>query len=542
MSTDAEIKLFKGNINCDRNHLLSINRSVDDSSTNICYEEVGNAFNGFNEPFILNTNYDLVKSSRIAEIKLKGMNLKLNEQSVMEEFPIYCLINNIQPLRNNKTYVSLEPDAWLNYRNDIVLGNINTLFETTELLTNYPYYEYTGKYKYFYNMQKLEDVYSRYVIILWHSAVDNFDYTIVIHCTVNLSIYEFLFKVFNVIERHNYDTNQIISISLSPFNMSNITSVMLDVTTNEDTEDYCTVFMTASNLFNKHCIDHPTVKEVNIVCNPYEKTVITDMNGSIVWQAVHMNNGTKYLKYVLNASPNMVYWDFVIQDTNDANYIEVSPNKRFSIVCNGIPFFADYYQQYMNTERSFNIEKRQAQLDKQLIDGIGDTAASTLWHGTSSGAPKKDATGIAKYFPATSMIATAGAAIGGGIQTGLEWYSTGDYFKRLNDIENRQAKVQYDKLIASSDSIVGYTTKRSLPSIGSLRVDVETVNSKHTFGDLNIKYNCPINKIDLNTLLFSYNDHAKYISGDFDFCSIPVMDALQLNTRFKGGVEFVDWT
>lgn len=542
VNENVTVELFKGSVKCDRYHLLYKSDSVNDSSYYMAYTESGNAFNGFFNPIILNTDYDTIKNSRIGRITIKGMNTHL-VNGVLVEQPIYFLINSINSIRNNKTEITIEPDAWLNYRGQISIGYDNTLFKASKLIDTLPYYDFNGKYKYFHNMTPLENDFSRHVILLYHSSVSDTDYVMLIDAIAEPTFYLFLQKLWRVLKRWDIDTNEVISISISPFNISStLESGLTDITTNLDREDGVLVYSETLEIFNNVCINNPTYKQVNIVCNPYEKTVITDMNTSIVWQAVHMNNGTKYLKYILNVSCNMVYWDCVIQDTNANNYIEKSPNNRFSIICNSISFFADYYQQYMNTEKSFNYQKRQAQLDKQLLDGIGDTIASTLWHGTSSGAPAKGATGIASVVPATSAIAMAGAAVGGVVQTGIEWYSTDNYYKRLNDIENRQAKVQYDKLIATSDSLLGFAVGYSYPSIGLLKVDQETVNSRYTFGQPLIDYNCRVSDIVVRDLILNETVPTNYVTGDFDFRGIPLTDAIQLNQRFKTGVNFTQWS
>ena len=91
MSTDVEIYIYDDTVNCDRYHLLMITESNPTLLNQCVYSESGNSFNGFNNPFILNVNYDRIKCSRICAIKLRGMNCNLQN----EEQPIYCLINSI---------------------------------------------------------------------------------------------------------------------------------------------------------------------------------------------------------------------------------------------------------------------------------------------------------------------------------------------------------------------------------------------------------------------------------------------------------------
>ena len=144
MVTDAKIELFSGNIKCDRYHLLSPTQNVVEQIGTISHTEEGKAFNGFNNEFIVNQNYDIISDSRIARITLKGMNAIGGTEQ-----PIYCLVNDIEPLRNDKSYVTLEPDSWMNYRARFSLGKQNTLYEITRLLSDYPFMEYGGKFKYF---------------------------------------------------------------------------------------------------------------------------------------------------------------------------------------------------------------------------------------------------------------------------------------------------------------------------------------------------------------------------------------------------------
>lgn len=77
----------------------------------------------------------------------------------------------------------------------------------------------------------------------------------------------------------------------------------------------------------------------------------------------------------------------------------------------------------------------------------------------------------------------------------------------------------------------------------NLRVDDASYNSKAVFGnttdDLLTTYNCRIASSDAMAILRT--NPPKYLSGDFDFSAIPLKDALQMNARFKTGIEFVSW-
>ena len=538
MVTDAKIQLFSSMVKCDRYHLLSPTEIETGGVGILVHEEEGKAFNGFNNEFIINQNYDIVSESRMAKITLKGMNALGGTED-----PIYCLVNDIEPLRNDKTYVSLEPDAWMNYRSRFTLGKQNTLYEITRLLPDYPFMEFGGKYKYF-------DTSGRYPIFPSNNAnilvLRHVEGSVEEHREDENWLYYFrtpdffmgMWTLFHQFYENNIDTNEIISVYLSPFE--------LDLDPDEAWIHQGNDYLWRLLLGHFQTINVTKVYTNNIVVNnnQFQKTCILDMNGNIVWQSEYKDIGNKTLVARLDISFDDCKWDCFIRDRDSTSKIEYSPNNRFSIVCNPVSFFADYYQQYINLERSYNVEKRNAQYDKQQLDAIGDVVASTLWHGTSSGQPTKDGKGVTSALPKSSAIATTGAAVGGMVQIIIQDYAFGEYNKKLTDIENRQAKIQYDKYNAIGTSLMNFVCGNTKPCVMNLRVDDATYNSKSVFGDssddLLTTYNCRIKSTDVMSILRT--NPPKYVSGDFDFSSIPLKDALQLNARFKTGVEFVTWT
>lgn len=278
-----------------------------------------------------------------------------------------------------------------------------------------------------------------------------------------------------------------------------------------------------------------------IVCDPYGTSVITNMTGGIVWQAEHKDVGNKEIVARLDISFDECKWNCFVRNLNSDEKICTDPTRKFTIVCNPISYFADYYQQYQNLERSFNTEKRNAQYDKQQLDAIGDVVASTLWHGTSSGQPTKGDGGKFSMMPKSAGVAIAGAALGGTVQVAIQSYSLGEYNKKLSDIENRQAKLQYDKYNALGNSVMDFVVGGSVPRMYIMDIDVE---SSHDITTLrNITYNSGITSTDAEDLfLNSQIAPPKYLSGDFDFYKIPLKDGIQLNARLKTGVEFVLWS
>lgn len=537
MVTDAKIELFGGNIHCDRYHLLSPAQNVVEQVGTIVHTEEGKAFNGFNNEFIVNQNYDIIAESRIARITLKGMNsIGGTEQ------PIYCLVNDIEPLRNDKSYVSLEPDSWMNYRARFSLGKQNTLYEITRLLSDYPFMEYGGKFKYFDTNGRITlfPTNNANILVLRHvegSIEEQREDEDWLYYFKTPDFYMGMWTLFHQFYVNNIDTNEIISVYLSPFELD------LDPETAwiHVGNDY--LWRLRLDAFQTINVTKVYTNNIIVNNNQYEKTCILDMNGNIVWQSEYKDIGEKTVVARLDIGFDDCKWDCFIRNRSSTSKVEYSPNNRFSIVCNPVSFFADYYQQYINLERSYNVEKRNAQYDKQQLDAIGDVVASTLWHGTSSGQPTKGGKGISQFFPQSSAIATGGAAIGGTIQIAFESYSLGEYNKKITDIENRQAKIQYDKYNAIGSSLMNFICGNTKPCYMNLRVDDATYNSKAVFGnttdDLLTTYNCRIASSDAMAILRT--NPPKYLSGDFDFSAIPLKDALQLNARFKTGIEFVSW-
>ena len=532
MVNDAKIQIFSSDVNCDRYHLLRKGGNPSFSQSLIVHTEEGKAFNGFNSPYILNCSYEDVIDSRYTALTINGIN---------NGSPQYYMINSVTPIRVDKCMVELEYDVWMNdflYGNGIV-GKNNTLFETTKLLEDYPFREFPAKFKYFSNETRLCTPTRSNVIITIHDSEFNVDRVFIGVMPSGKRIYLLVYTIFEYFTNNNVDTNSILNVSVSPFDVPQaVLNEMVVVDSNTDL---------GYNLYKRNLLDVQRLLEddyliyqsVNLVNTPYSKSVILGVNNNIVWQCEFNDAGSRYILGKLIIEINSCKWVFKVSPTNTLSTI--LPDKEFTIECFSFPFFSDYYQYYMNLERSFNNEKRQAQLDKQVIDGIGDAVASTLWHGTSSGAPAKGATGVASVVPATSAIAMGGAAVGSAIQIYANWYSTNEYNKKLDSIENRQARLQYDKINATNDSPFMLDSTKIYPRIAELKVDDETVNSRDTYGNYLVTYNCRIDSTTLNSLINGTNPPI-YISGDFEFLKMSSSYATQLNQRFKNGVEFVSWT
>lgn len=546
MVNDAKIEIFSDDIKCDRYHLLAPDQVAYIEQEDIVHTEEGKAFTGFDNDFIINNNYDVVKNSRMARITLSGMNIKNDVEQ-----PIYCLINDIQPLRNDKTYISLEPDSWMNYRKDFALGHNNTLYESTDLLDDYPYHDYTGNYKEFvisgydvnlfpnnkFNILVLRHRESRLPDTEGTGDIGNPDEDWVYYLKTTDNFYMSLWSLFQYFYNNYIDTNEIVAIYLSPFELNMGSDNPIEITQNE------LLFVKKLEVLQYEWSQPNKVlsQNIDIFYTPWSKTVITDMSGATIWQSLPKDAGEKKIIARLEISFDECKWNCFITDSDSTEKICTDPSRKFSEICNNISFFADYYQQYQNLERNFNIQKRNAQYDKQQLDAIGDVVASTLWHGTSSGQPQKGGKGLTAALPQSSAIATGGAAIGGIVQIGIQNYSLGEYNKKLDDIENRQAKIQYDKYNSVGNSVLEFVTGATKPRLMSMVVDDETIYSKSIFGGNKVTYNCGIHDRDLYDILTDTEGIHSYISGDFDFIKIPLRDALQLNARFKTGVEFVSW-
>lgn len=519
MVNESTVTIYDKSVKCDRYHLLKPQSDIDINNNTSIYTENGNAFNGIGNYIILNKPYDVLKYSRLCKVSLNGF------------VPFYGLINKVVPIRNNKSAIEIEPDAWLNNRDNISSGDFNTLFETTKFLSNYPFYDTSAKFKWFSNFQPLfNETHCPYIVMVYrqerneelqlaqmdyvylgssNSRIDTFDF------------YDFMRYIYN-----NLDSNSIVAIYLSPFPLPGFSSSDI-VFGNENSFNIKRQWLP----YIQHMVkQHPIHKQLTIVNDPVKKSCILDMNGAIVWQSEFKDVGNRYLTARLDISYDTCQWICNISGAYDG--IEESPNNRFSIQCNPIPFFADYYQYYQNLQRSFTAEKRKAQLEKQLVDGVGDTIASSLWHGTSSASPRADS---------TANIAALGGLVGGLIQTGLNYYSTSDLNTKLDNIENRQAQMQYDTLNSTGSSIGNYYVKNSVPFHAYLNVDFASQYANTTYSSITIKYNCPIRKTDLDLMLNDTDENPEYLKGDFDFIQIPIQDSLQLNSRFKHGVSFVDW-
>lgn len=506
------INFFSRAVKHDRYNLLKF--GVNPDTDDIIYSENGNAFNGFDNPFIVNVSYDTIKHCRLCSIVLDGMNNGL---------PIYCLIDDIKIIRSNKCAVYLEVDAWLQYRADFNIGLDNCLFQCTRAL-NYSYRDFSADYKVIEKVASINACSEWNVLFVYHDSTNNVD-KIYLMRSPKVQFPFYSTEVMNLFNTANIDTNNIMAIYLSPFDVDPINWVTVSTTTSLEVYylDYNTFIVRQYN-----SLDANKFKEsINVVSDYKTKTVITDMNGSIVWQSQIKDNGTRYINGKLDITYDRCAW--LIGITDDTNVTEQSsPNLRAVIDCVNLAFFLDYYQQYQNLQKSFNADLRQAQLDKQLIDGLGNTIASSVSMGSMSAVGGSIGAGM------------VGGAVGGLAQTGISYYATMDYNKKVENIDNRQAKVQYDTISSSNDSFLSFLTGEITPSIYTMSVDDESISSQTDInGQPYLTYNCRIKHTDVNNLLRTNNPD--YISGDFEFTFINEKDAIQLNTRFKHGVNFVNW-
>lgn len=508
------IKIYPKTVNCDRYHLLKPNSAITGS---YLYSESGITFNGFDNPVIVNTSIENIFDSRIASITISQFN---------DGNEIYCLIRNFKPITANKTAIYLEIDGWMNYRNDSIIGLDNYLFETSKEI-DYPFYELTSKSKLITKTQNIEDSDLFNVIILYHNTQNNED--VVYYLAYDKTRYGFGFysiQTFIQLNNNGVDTNNIIGIYLSPFDI-NTTNMSL-IYELEPNDIVFNIYRGSYRQFIDDSNDNPKIMSYRVKDDYIQKTIITDMTGSPVWTSIKENDGAQYFSYKIDLRYDGCSWNFSMSDVpNDP--VVTSPNKRFSITCVDLAYFVDYYQQFQNTVKSYNNELRQAQLDKQLIDNIGGIVSST-----TSGA-------VGGMIGGMGALGAVSGAVGGIANTITSYYSTSDYNRKLESIEDRQSKVQYDTVIANSNSYFPFLTGETIPCFNQITIDIPSQNSgMYDIYTPYLKYNCRIKRLDLIDLV--YTNTPLYLSGDFDFVNMNQEIANQLNERFKHGVYFVNWT
>lgn len=509
----VRIEFFSKDVLCDRYNLLRYDANYDISD--IIYTETGNAFNGFDRPFIVNTNYDIIKDSRLCTVTIPNFNSGNR---------IFCLINDIKPLRDNKCLVYVEIDAWLYYRNLFNVGNDNYLFQCTEEL-GYSYRDLSADYKVITKTRSINTCEYWNIIMMYHDSTNNQDRIYLFKSTKTDYFPFYSIDILNLFNTLNIDTNSIMSIYLSPFDVDATYWVL-----QSDTATLKSYYLMYNEFIKRQYYSNDANKfkeSISIVSDYKTKTVITDMSGAIVWQSQRKDSGTRYLNCKLDVTYDSCSWIVGITDMSTREYQD-SPNLRFVINCVNLAYYLDYYQQYANLEKSFNIELRKAQLDKQLIDGLGNSISSSVNMGTMSAVGGSVGAG-----------AVAGA-VGGLASTGLSYFATADYNKKVENIENRQAQVQYDTITSSNDSFLAFLTGEIEPSIYTMSIDNESLKSQTNANDEPyLTYNCRIRNTDVINLIRV--KQPSYISGDFQFIKMNEKDAIQLNTRFKHGVNFVSW-
>lgn len=504
------ISIYSKFVNCDRYHLLKPRSNITNAPI---YQETGISFNGFDKPVIVNTSIENIFDSRIAQIQITQFN---------NYDPIFCLIRNMQPVTANKTLVYLEIDGWMNYRNLGIIGKDNYLFETSKEI-DYPYYELNSKSKLISKIENIENSSIFNVLMLYHNSATNSD---TVYYFAFYRMYGFGFysvKMFQALQTLNIDTNNIIGFYLSPFDVNSYFTNMVY----EDNPMTFQVYSREYNSFITTAISDPKYHTVQIIDNYLQKTVITDMTGSPVWTSIKDDNGNRLFVYRIDLRYDGCLWDCSIL-TGDTLRIQYSPNKRFGISCIDLGFFIDYYQEYQNIQKSANSELRKAQLEKQLIDNMGGIISSTT-SGLVGGA-----------IAGNVGLGAVSGAVGGLTNMVTSYFSTADYNAKLETIEERQAKLQYDNLITGSNSFLPFILGESEPCLNLMTIDNSSINSgMYNNSTPYLKYNCRIRSDDLFNLI--YNNTPLYLSGDFDFVNTNQEIANQLNERFKHGVYFVEW-
>lgn len=510
----VKIGIYSRFVHCDRYHLLHSAESIDNSPI---YEEYGLSFNGFEQPVIINTSIENVYDCRMAYIQITEFN---------NGNPVYCMINTMKPLTKNKTAVYLEPDAWMNYRSDNIVGLDNYLFETTRSM-NYPYFDLESKNKIITREQVIEESDYYKVIILYHnSTTANDDSVFYIRAKkIDFGFPFYRDTVFIAMSSIGIDTNSIVGIYLSPFELD--ISQMVQVYRFPTDDSYFWIYKCPYARLIDYYKSNPIVKPVFITHNYTQKSLITDMTGNCVWSSVKEDNGVRYLFYRLDLRYDGCDWLFSV-GVNQNDTLCYTVNKRFVMSCVELGYFVDYYQSYQNTMKQYNNDLRKAQLDKQLTESIGGIVSST-----TSGA-------IGGAIAGATPVGAIAGAVGGVASTVASYYATSDYNRKLEVIEDRQAMVQYDTCLANTNTFYPFFIGETEPCINTVTIDSASINADYY--DVNIpylRYNCRIRRSDLISLL---NASPLYVSGDFDFVNINTDMAKQLNERFKHGVYFVRWS
>lgn len=520
LDSTCKVEVFSSNINVDRYHLLKFNNGVDNQD--IIYEEDGCAFNGFYNPLILNVSADVVCDSRLLALTLLNVNSSLR---------VFYLITNVEYVTNNKCKVYIEYDAWMNLRNKIRYGEQNDLFKCSEVITDYPYSDVHADYYKYNKIENLAESTYWNFIFLYHNSSENVDYVYVTQILKNspyISDYNIgVGYASEIIYDLGLDINQVVSMYISPFDV-NVSS--MDIVRAQD-DNY--TYRRFIDWFLKDQGDNPIVTVCNLTYSPISKRVITDAEGSVVWTNNRELVGPLNVYLRLELDYSSCFWSGYVDDN--------LPDRRFTISCLTIPYFADYYQQYQNLEKEYNHSVRMAQLDLQIQEGIGDTIAAGTWHGTSSGMSMSPSGGKVAV-PQTATLGLAGGLIGGAIQTTISGIATNEYYKKLSKIENKKALMQYDVVGCNTGNSCKFIRGLTIPAVYEMYVDIcnYTVNTElHSLIFVGLDYNCHIHGTKLQNLIEVIKP--RYISGDFDFLGISEEYAIQLNSRFKHGVNFVNW-
>lgn len=446
---------------------------------------------------------------------------------------IYFSINRFEIETANKTWIYFNIDYWETYRypinneNGLKLGRSRISRCSLDLgnMILKPYSPNAIKYSKLFTFPRPKS----FVFTLHHNA-NNIDYFYLFRSSNSIQsiIARDLSQLPNgITANEKINVNEITGIWILPFDLplnDYMTLIYSDTGVNYDDR----LYQTTLNLFNRTARLYDLTFNSQTNLKNYNKNkselAITDAFNNIIWVSKNNNFGIGF-KVTLNVTSVSCVCSCFLKDVNEND--DYSINGSFTIPCESIQMFNDYFKNYYIQERPFLAELRSKQNELQVYSsvlGMGSTIGGATVGGALAGGP---------YGAIAGAIAgVTGSTIG----TIGNYFINEEFNKFSQKIEDAKALVQTDTLSLFGNGITPYISDLTGVSLIEISYDDDSYNAfiedVNTFG---YYYDREYN--DLDNLLIS-NSTFK-ITCNCEVENVPAIAEQSIKARLNAGVKFI---
>lgn len=462
---------------------------------------------------------------------------------------IYFSVNRFEIETVTKTWLYFNIDYWETYRypknngNGLKLGR-SRISRCSLDLGNRIYKPYSPNNIKYRVLNRINV--SRTLFFTYHRNADNSDYLYMIRMNDNENISYLIGLYLGKLNERNtpsggqatkINVNNVYGIWLSPLDFGNavLSLAFTEITDTGITTPPFKMYYSELHYFNYRLSHSQNIfyagHTFNVDLANYNKDKVqiglTDGLGNLIWETKNKKYGNT-LRASLNVSMTTCVWLCYWNDEN--GNVDLSLDSFSTIPCEPIDIFGDNFIDYYTQERPFNQQLREKQLEKQTIDSIANIGTSAIG-GAISGAVIGSVGGPI----GAGVGAIAGAGLGVA-STGINYFTTQEFNKNVQKIEDAKALVGTDPLRLIGRGLYDFACNRTAISIIEISYDDESYNAYleevETFGYF---YDREIN--DLDNLLIS-NSTFK-ITCNCEVENVPAIAEQSIKARLSAGVKFI---